>query len=372
MKPEQKTPNHLLREHLNLKKYRVVGRELEMLVDPSVWQPYSATEMLNFLYTHQYLDHLGGKTVLDMGTGTGIIGIACALLGAKQITLTDYCQPAVQIAKVNARLNGFKDAESIQSDRFQALEGKTFDLIISNPPVQPWLFTDLDNEQERISSAAWNEAGADGRLVLDALIQEAQQYLNIGGKMITSCSSRHGHRRTIELFNKHWGLEWTHIYTYEHAIDPSYHQPYMDTWLFLQEMDLDLRVYQKDANGRKFATQKDFDGYSFIITTVVIEGEEVAVKFMQTEDGWAMLDADNQLIRLCPPNDPDLPGAPIDQHWYYLYYLIEATNYPSIIHHIDEEEDMVSEFSDDFWQEFLRNFPLDTQDLFPPSDETTP
>ncbi len=35
------------------------------------------------------LDILAGKNVVDIGCGVGFLGIACALLGAKQVVLTD-------------------------------------------------------------------------------------------------------------------------------------------------------------------------------------------------------------------------------------------------------------------------------------------
>lgn len=48
---------------------------------------------------------LDGKTVLDMGCGSGILGIAAAKLGAKKVVLSDIDPQAVQASKENAILN---------------------------------------------------------------------------------------------------------------------------------------------------------------------------------------------------------------------------------------------------------------------------
>ncbi len=313
---------------LDKQQHSVAGKEISIFSAPDVWAPYSAKEMMNFLIEYGYLEDLEGKSTLDLGTGSGIIGILCALLGAKEITLSDYSASAVMLAQKNAEDNGIQ-AFCIQSDRFLQFKNRQFDFIISNPPVQPWLFTDIENLEDRINGAAWNEAGVDGRLVLDALIEEGAEHLTKNGVIITSSSSRHGHRKTERMLNQYWGEEnWTVIYGMEHLIDPDYHQPYMDTWLRYQDKDCDLRVYQKEASGRKFATHTDKDGYTYIITSLKPDGfeEEIPVKCMKTEEGWTILDEYNQTITHVGPDDENIPKKPLDENWYYMYYLIKISN----------------------------------------------
>jgi methylase of polypeptide subunit release factors len=214
---------------MNLEEYTVCGHKLSLLSNPDVWSPYSATEMMSFLIEEGYLNHLDNLRVLDLGSGSGIIGILCGYLGAKEVTLSDYSHSAVQQALKNAQLNSVK-AKGVQSDRFARFDGEEYDLIISNPPVQPWLYTEVMREDQRVNAASWNEAGKDGRLVLDALIQESQQYLSNNGTLITSGSTRHGHKQTIRLLEKYWKDNWKLIYAAEHAINRNYHQPYMPSW----------------------------------------------------------------------------------------------------------------------------------------------
>ena len=70
--------------------------------------------------TQAVLDLLGavpvrGKTVLDWGTGTGILGITALLRGAAQVLATETDLLAANEARANAELNGFGQ------DRFQVI-----------------------------------------------------------------------------------------------------------------------------------------------------------------------------------------------------------------------------------------------------------
>lgn len=69
--------------------------------------------------------------VLDVGTGTGILGIACAKLGAEKVLCLDIDKKAVGIARENIQINGVADRVKASSRDVAALEG-AFDLIVAN------------------------------------------------------------------------------------------------------------------------------------------------------------------------------------------------------------------------------------------------
>jgi ribosomal protein L11 methyltransferase len=69
--------------------------------------------------------------VLDVGTGTGILGIACAKLGAAKVVCLDNDKKAVGIARENIQMNDVADQVKASSRDVTTLEG-SFDLIVAN------------------------------------------------------------------------------------------------------------------------------------------------------------------------------------------------------------------------------------------------
>jgi release factor glutamine methyltransferase len=75
-----------------------------------------------------------GKSVLDIGTGSGILGLFCATRGA-YVTVTDIEQASLRYAKQAALSLGLA-IELVLSDMFLGLRGR-FDTILFNPPYLP-------------------------------------------------------------------------------------------------------------------------------------------------------------------------------------------------------------------------------------------
>lgn len=104
---------------------------LQFQTDPEVLHPIyfrSTRVMIDRIRT---LD-LTGKAFLDMGSGSGAIGIFAAARGAR-VTACDVNPKAVDLTRANFALNGVK-GEVFESDLFQALGGRAFDLIGFNIP----------------------------------------------------------------------------------------------------------------------------------------------------------------------------------------------------------------------------------------------
>ena len=71
-----------------------------------------------------------GKTVLDLGCGTGILSILALKLGAENVTAIDIEEPSVENAKENLALNGVK-AEVILGS-VDTVRGRHFDIVLAN------------------------------------------------------------------------------------------------------------------------------------------------------------------------------------------------------------------------------------------------
>ncbi len=73
-----------------------------------------------------------GATVIDVGTGSGILGIACVKLGAQKVYMTDIDEVAVESAKHNARVNGVEgNCQIVKCDLLGDAKDNC-DLIVAN------------------------------------------------------------------------------------------------------------------------------------------------------------------------------------------------------------------------------------------------
>ncbi len=109
-----------------------------------------------------------GKTVLDVGTGTGILAIAAARLGAARVVALDLDPAAVGVARDNVAQNGVQDAVSVlQSDLVAAVSGTgTFDVVVANL---------LAGLVERLLPEVSRMLPPGGRLLASGLVQSQAQ-----------------------------------------------------------------------------------------------------------------------------------------------------------------------------------------------------
>lgn len=73
----------------------------------------------------------GGEVVLDVGCGSGILGLAALLLGAARVVATDVDPDSVEVTKENAALNGLSDRTEATNAPIQAIDG-LYPLVLAN------------------------------------------------------------------------------------------------------------------------------------------------------------------------------------------------------------------------------------------------
>jgi ribosomal protein L11 methyltransferase len=76
-------------------------------------------------------DQLAGHHVLDVGTGSGILGLAALMLGAERVVLTDIDPDAVEVARENAERNGLLAKVSLHATTDLSVFG-TFPVVVAN------------------------------------------------------------------------------------------------------------------------------------------------------------------------------------------------------------------------------------------------
>lgn len=105
--------------------------EFELIIEPKMAFGTGNHETTT-LVAEQILDmELTGKTVLDMGCGTGILGMLASLKGAGRVVAIDIDNWAFESTVENARLNNIPNLEAKQGDA-SLLGNETFEIIFAN------------------------------------------------------------------------------------------------------------------------------------------------------------------------------------------------------------------------------------------------
>jgi len=108
--------------------------ELKMLLNPGVVFGTSlhATTRDSLLALLEISDGLPSYRVLDLGTGTGILAIGAALLGAERVLAVDNNPLAVRTATLNVKLNGLEESIDVREGLAEDIVDTPSDLLIAN------------------------------------------------------------------------------------------------------------------------------------------------------------------------------------------------------------------------------------------------
>lgn len=131
--------------------------------------------------------------ILDLCTGSGCIGIACALaFPGSYVDAVDISTDALAVTEVNIVKHDLEgQVQAIHSDLFDAIgrKGKHYDIIVSNPPY-------VNSEEWRTLPAEYRaepriglESGADGLDCVRRILREAEAYLKPGGLLVVEVGS---------------------------------------------------------------------------------------------------------------------------------------------------------------------------------------
>lgn len=167
-------------------------QSFEIEVNETVYDPSEDS----FLLANQMVDCLG-KSFLDMGCGSGIQSLAAAQKGALSITLVDQNKVALDNARSNIQRYFPKvSIDLIQSNLFEKVGKKEFDVICFNPPYVP----------TEGSPDIRLDGGLKGRDFLDLFLEQAPNYLNPNGVILFLQTSINDEEETIKKYQKDFDL----------------------------------------------------------------------------------------------------------------------------------------------------------------------
>jgi len=153
-----------------------------LTVTPDTLVPRPETEVL----VDQVLQRVpqGGEfAVLDLGTGCGAIALA---VGKERpncnVTATDVSDAALLVARENANRHAVANIEFLSGDWTAPVAGRSFDVIVSNPPYVPDADPDLDRLQFEPRAAL--ASGTDGLDAIRWISAAALTVLRSGGTLL--------------------------------------------------------------------------------------------------------------------------------------------------------------------------------------------
>ncbi|MGR9106078.1 MAG: peptide chain release factor N(5)-glutamine methyltransferase [Gammaproteobacteria bacterium] len=164
-------------------------------VGPAVLIPRPETELLIEMAL-EVLPEGREVSILELGTGSGIIAVSLAMERSEaSILATDVSPAALEIARHNASQHGVHNISFLNSDWFASVPMVRYDLIISNPPYiadhDPHLLEgDLVFEPEIAL-----KSGPSGMEALSAIADQARHWLKPGGRLLLE----HGYQQAGEL-----------------------------------------------------------------------------------------------------------------------------------------------------------------------------
>lgn len=180
---------------------------LSFFVDERVLVPRSPIAELVETQFAPWVDPEEITSILDLCTGSGCIGIACAYaFPGAEVDLVDISEDALEVAAINIqRHDAVNQVQTLKSDGLRQLEGQTYDIIVSNPPyVDAEDMAALSDEFKHEPELGLS-SGEDGLDLTRHILTEAAKHLNENGILVVEVgNSQYALQESYPNVPFHW------------------------------------------------------------------------------------------------------------------------------------------------------------------------
>jgi len=248
----------------------------------------------------KYVDKYSNvESVLDIGTGSGIQAITAAKK-AKNVIASDINPKAVKSAKLSASIKKIKNITFLESDLFDKIPKKKFDLIIFNPPYLP--------KMKKVHDIALF-TGKRGSETTQKFLDKASEYLKNDGKILLINSSITNQSKIVEAVEnnlfKSEILETKHIF-------------FEDIILFLIKKKEILKKLPV-TNAKVFS-----HGKRGIIIKGLYKNKKVAVKIKKPEStATGTIEIESKFLKILNKENIGPTLIEYDKD-YLMYYFVEG------------------------------------------------